>query len=61
MYNDEGEGIRESKDRTWDARINYDVRLDFLAISLRLANFIRSSLMDNACLKEGREDSEEGN
>jgi hypothetical protein len=61
MYQDEVEGIRDSQDRTWYTRINYDVYLDFLATSLRFANFIRSSLMDNAYLKEGRKDSEEGN
>ncbi len=62
MYQDEGEGIRDSQDLTWDTRINYDVHLDFLALSLHFAAFIsRPSPIYNAVLKEGRENSEEGN
>ena len=53
--------IRDSHHRTWDTRINYDVHLDFLALHLRLAIFNRSSRMNNALLKEGWKDSEEGN
>ena len=60
MYHDGGEGIRESQDRTWDTRINYDDQLDFWALSLRIANFNHPSQMNNALFKEGREDSEEG-
>ena len=62
MNQDEGEGIRDSQDRTWDTSINYEVHLDFLALSLHFAAFIsRPSPMTHAGLKEGRENSEEGN
>ena len=60
-HDDEGEVIRDSQDPTWDARINYDVHLDFWALFLRIADFNCSPHMNNAFLKEGREDSEESN
>ena len=62
VHHDGGEGIRDSQERTWDTRINHYDHLDFLAPSLRFADSVKSqSQMNNAPLKEGREDSKESN